>query len=297
MQYKYLIGSQIMKRKLCLILTLLMLFAVSACAIDDTAEPAETESAPQETVDLSIYEKAEGELVQEVWYNSNGLKFSTVSYEYDGYGRLVKETTLGVNDAPVGYKEYILNDDGLAETMINYVAEGPEEYSEEYRVLYEYNETGLKMKETNVINGETVSGTVYAYEGERLVSEKYYEGEELMNDIAYEYDESGNLVELLRQDMLEDSQTTESFSYENGLLVSKTETDADRNVTSRTEYSYDEYGNELTVSVYGADNVSVSTTKNEYEYDEPGNIIKCTRSQADGQQSTVIEYTWSYVKG
>ena len=286
-----------MKRTFGIITALILALCLCACAKSGESTPEPTEAQPSSTQDLSVYEKSEGLLSQEVWYNENGLKFSTVKYEYDAAGRLVKETTLGINDAPVGYKEYVLNADGLPETMINYIADGPEEYSEEYRVLFEYNDTGLKMKETSMIGDTATSVTTYAYEGSDLVSEKYYEGSELISDIAYEYDGSGKLTKLVRRDMLEDSETSETCTYgENGLVASREVSSCD-GIESRTEYSYDEHGNEISVSIYGPDGSAISITKNEYEYDEPGNIVKCTRTQGDGEQSTVIEYSWSYVKG
>ena len=286
-----------MKRTFGIIAALILALCLCACAKSGESTPEPTEAHPSSTQDLSVYEKSEGLLSQEVWYNENGLKFSTVKYEYDAAGRLVKETTLGINDAPVGYKEYVLNADGLPETMINYIADGPEEYSEEYRVLFEYNDTGLKMKETSMIGDTATSVTTYAYEGSDLVSEKYYEGSELISDIAYEYDGSGKLTKLVRRDMLEDSETSETCTYgENGLVASREVSSGD-GIESRTEYSYDEHGNEISVSIYGPDGSAISITKNEYEYDEPGNIVKCTRTQGDGEQSTVIEYSWSYVKG
>lgn len=286
-----------MKRTFGIIAALILALCLCACAKSGEDTPQPTEAQPSSTQDLSVYEKSEGLLSQEVWYNENGLKFSTVKYEYDAAGRLVKETTLGINDAPVGYKEYVLNADGLPETMINYIADGPEEYSEEYRVLFEYNDTGLKMKETSMIGDTATSVTTYAYEGSDLVSEKYYEGSELISDIAYEYDGSGKLTKLVRLDMLEDSETSETCTYgETGLLASR-EVSSGEGIESRTEYSYDEHGNEISVSIYGPDGSAISITKNEYEYDEPGNIVKCTRTQGDGEQSTVIEYSWSYVKG
>lgn len=286
-----------MKRTFGIIAALILALCLCACAKSGEDTPQPTEAQPSSTQDLSVYEKSEGLLSQEVWYNENGLKFSTVKYEYDAAGRLVKETTLGINDAPVGYKEYVLNADGLPETMINYIADGPVEYSEEYRVLFEYNDTGLKMKETSMIGDTATSVTTYAYEGSDLVSEKYYEGSELISDIAYEYDGSGKLTKLVRRDMLEDSETSETCTYgETGLLASR-EVSSGEGIESRTEYSYDEHGNEISVSIYGPDGSAISITKNEYEYDEPGNIVKCTRTQGDGEQSTVIEYSWSYVKG
>ena len=286
-----------MKRTFGIIAALILALCLCACAKSGEDTPQPTEAQPSSTQDLSVYEKSEGLLSQEVWYNENGLKFSTVKYEYDAAGRLVKETTLGIHDAPVGYKEDVLNADGLPETMINYIADGPEEYSEEYRVLFEYNGTGLKMKETSMIGDTATSVTTYAYEGSDLVSEKYYEGSELISDIAYEYDGSGKLTKLVRRDMLEDSETSETCTYgENGLVASREVSSGD-GIESRTEYSYDEHGNEISVSIYGPDGSAISITKNEYEYDEPGNIVKCTRTQGDGEQSTVIEYSWSYVKG
>ena len=286
-----------MNRTFGIIAALILALCLCACTKSGESTTQPTETQPSSTQDLSVYEKSEGLLSQEVWYNENGLKFSTVKYEYDAAGRLVKETTLGINDAPVGYKEYVLNAAGLPETMINYIADGPEEYSEEYRVLFEYNDTGLKMKETSMIGDTATSVTTYAYEGSDLVSEKYYEGSELISDIAYEYDGSGKLTKLVRRDMLEDSETSETCTYgENGLVASREVSSGD-GIESRTEYSYYEHGNEISVSIYGPDGSAISITKNEYEYDEPGNIVKCTRTQGDGEQSTVIEYSWSYVKG
>ena len=295
-----------MKKTLSAILALTLAFSLCACSNNGGEAPAEPTDTPAPTQDLSVYEKSEGKLESEVWYNANGLKFNTIKYEYDGSGALVKETTLGINDEPVGYKEYILNADGLAETMISYVASGPEEYTEEYRVLYEYNETGLKMKESSVIDGSVTAYTAYAYEGKNLVSEKYFEGlvneasfesVKLISDIAYEYDDAGKLVKLTRQDMLEESETVETYSYDDNGRLAEKQSAADGSLISRTEYKYDEHGNELSVNIYGPDGTAISLTSNEYEYDEPGNVIKGTRTQADGEQNTVIEYTWSYVKG
>lgn len=286
-----------MKRILCIALAVMLAFSLCACSPDGGTTPAEPTDTPAPTQDLSVYEKSEGRLEKEVWYNANDLKFNTVSYEYDDLGNLVKETTLGINDAPVGYKEYAINADGLVETMISYAYNGPEEAAEEYRVLYEYNETGLKMKASSMISGSVTAVTTYAYEGKSLVSEKYYEGSELVSDISYEYGGSGELTKLTRNDMLEGGSTVESYSYGDDGLVSRMESSVDGSLVNSTEYSYDEHGSELSVSVYGPDGTAISVTNNEYEYDEPGNIIKCTRSQAGGERNAVIEYSWSYVKG
>lgn len=286
-----------MKKAASLILTICLALTLCACADNKSDEPDATPTMPAETLDLSIYAKEEGVLSQEVWYNTDGLKFSTVIYEYDGNGRLVKERTLGVNDAPVGYKQYERDENGNVTSMISYVANGPEEYSEEYRTVYEYNESGLKMKETNMVGDSAASTTMYAYEGKNLVSEKLYEGSELVADCSYEYDENGRLVSSSRTDNLEGSTQVTSYTYDDNGCVISVSTSVDGSVTGRTDYTYDDNGNELTRKDYGANGEPVSSVKSEYSYDEPGNIIKCTRTQGDDGQVTVIEYNWMYSKG
>ena len=55
------------------------------------------------------YTKDDGRLKMEETYNSNGLLFSTIIYEYDNKGRLVKQAEFGINDAPTGYKSFEMN--------------------------------------------------------------------------------------------------------------------------------------------------------------------------------------------
>lgn len=286
-----------MKKAASLILILCLSLTLCACASQSSDEPGAEPTMPAETLDLSIYAKEEGVLSREVWYNTDGLKFSTVIYEYDGNGQLVKESTLGINDAPVGYKQYERDENGNATSITSYVADGPEEYSEEYRTVYEYNDSGLKVKETSFVGDEAASTTMYAYEADRLVSEKLYEGSELIAECAYEYDENGRLTASTRTDNIEGTAVVKSYTYDDKGRVISVSTATDGSVTGRTDYTYDDNGNELTRKDYGAGNELLSSVKNEYAYDEPGNMIKCTRTQDDSGQVTVIEYSWMYSKG
>lgn len=284
-----------MKKIASLSLTLLLALTLCACGNNETAKP---EPTPEPTEELHIYTAEEGTLIREVWYNPNGLKFNTVIYEYDGYGQVIKELTFGINNAPVSYKEYERDADGKISSMTSYVAVDAENYSEEYTVLYEYGETGLKISETRLVGDTIASVTAYEYEGEKLLSEKHYEGEsELIAEYSYEYDDKDNMISCTRQDYMAGETTKDAYTYDaNDRLIGKISYNGD-DVTSRTEYTYDDKGNETKCSVYTSGGELVSSTKNEYSYDEPGNITKCVRTQTDGAQGTTIEYVWEYSKG
>lgn len=285
-----------MKKPVSLALTLMLTLSLCACGGRETPEPDPT---AEPTEELHIYTAEEGTLIREVWYNPNGLKFNTVIYEYDGFGEVVKELTFGINNAPVSYKEYTRDSDGRVSVMTSYVAEDAENYSEEYRVLYEYGETGLKLSETSKVGDTVASVTAYEYEDEKLVREKHYEGSsELIAEYAYEYDAAGAMISCTRQDYIEGGSTRDAYTYDaEGRLLGKISYDESGSVISRTEYTYDDRGNETKCSVYTSGGELVSSTKNEYSYDEPGNITKCVRTQTDGAQGTTIEYIWEYSKG
>ena len=285
-----------MKKIVSLALGLMLMLSLCACGVRETKEPDPT---PEPTEELHIYTAEEGTLIREVWYNPNGLKFNTVICEYDGSGQIIKELTFGINNAPVSYKEYTRDTDGRISTVTSYVAVDAENYSEEYKVFYEYGETGLKLKETSKVGDTTASVTAYEYEGENLVREKHYEGEsELIAEYAYEYDPAGAMISCTRQDYMEGGSTRDAYTYDaDGRLLGKISYNEGGSVISRTEYTYDDMGNETKCSVYTSGGELVSSTKNEYSYDEPGNITKCVRTQTDGAQGTTIEYIWQYSKG
>ena len=277
-----------MKKTVCLALSLVMLLALCACSKDDPA-PQPTEAAPQETLDLTIFEKSEGKLSKEVWYNTDGLQFRSVIYEYDENGFLAKETTLGINDAPEGYKEYVRDENGAVTKMTSFIALGPEEFEEEYSFIYKLDDAGHTVRAATLIDAVEISVTEYTYDGDRLVSEKYAKNEEPVSEISYAY--SDGSVTLTRRDYIEDSTVTETRTLDaDGRIVSG-------KLISRSEFTYDENGSEKTAVISGPDGSVISSTSSEYEYDEPGNVVKCTRSHGEGVDASVIEYTWDYAKG
>ena len=287
------------KRILSLVLALMLIFALCACGsknkAEDTADAEETTVLPP-----ASYEKEDGKLYREVYYNSNGLKYSTIIHEYDGYGRVASEIELGENDAPVSKCTYEYNDDGLKTAKLGYVAEGPEEYTFAYKVDYEYDENGNLVREQRTENDVIAAVTVYTYNDKNvLVKEEQYEGEEFML-CAYEYvlDENGNVEKCIRHDYLEGIDSENRYTYDsNGNVIADVSYDADGNIQNRIEYNYDENGNEVKRSVFDSNGGMQSSTSNEYSYDEYGNIEKVVSTHSDGSQGTTVQYTWQYSKG
>ena len=101
---------------------------LSLCACGGTAEPNPVQ--PTETPAPITYTKEDGRLKMEETYNSNGLLFSTIIYEYDEKGKLVKQAEFGINDAPTGYKSFEYDAKGQKILMTSFVADTAKDYSE-----------------------------------------------------------------------------------------------------------------------------------------------------------------------
>lgn len=287
------------KKIISLVLALMLIFALCACGgknkADDSNTVEETETLPP-----ASYDKEDGKLYREVYYNSNGLKYSSIIYEYDGYGRVASEIELGENDAPVAKNTYEYNKDGLKTAMLSYTANGPEEYTFAYRVDYEYDAKGNLVREQRTENELVTAITVYTYNDDGvLIKEEQYEGEEFML-CAYEYelDANANVAKCIRHDYLEGVDTEDRYTYDsNGKLIADVCCDADGKVQNRIEYDYDSNGNEVKRSVYDSNGGMQSSTSNEYSYDDYGNIEKVVSTHSDGSQGTTVQYTWQYSKG
>lgn len=287
------------KKIISLVLALMLVVALCACGdkktSDDIEDPEETIVLPPES-----YDKEDGKLYREVYYNANGLKYSSIIYGYDGAGRIANEIELGENDAPVSKSTFEYNDDGLKTAMLVYNADGPEEYSFAYRVDYEYDENGNLTREQRTENEIVTAVTVNTYnDSGKLIKEEQYEGEEfLLCAYEYELDEAGNAVKCIRHDYLEGTDVEDRYTYDDKCqLISTVTCDAEGNAQSRTEYSYDENGNEIKCSVYDSQGGLQSSTSNEYKYDDYGNIAKNVCTHSDGTPGTTIKYTWQYTKG
>lgn len=286
-----------MKKNALLSALLAATVSLSLCACSDNGGSDTQETAkPEETQDLHIYESAEGVLKESKRYNSNGLLFSTYVYDYDEYGREIRETALGVNDAPLSKTEYEYDDAGRVIKETSYLATGPEEFEEDHSTAYEYDASGNKIKETVSENGDVSSQTEFTYDGTKLINEKYYEGAELLNERSYEYDEAGNVSKCVMTDNIEGTTQEEARSYDDAGRLIKSVVTSGGAAVSTTEYTYDEHGSELSVTITNSSGETVSKTEYEYTYDIPGNITKCV-TKINGEQDSVTENEWEYVKG
>lgn len=269
---------------------------LSLCACGGTAEP---DPVPTETPAPTTYTKDDGRLKMEETYNSNGLLFSTIIYEYDEKGQLVKQAEFGINDDPTGYKSFEYDKSGRKTLMTSFAAETGKDYSEEYRTSYEYDSDGNIAKAVSTIDGKTVSVTAYEYKNGLLIDEKNYEGESFVaSEYKYEYDADGHKTRCVRIDNMEGDTTENRYTYtSSGLLLADLSYGDDGKVISRTEHSYDANGNAVKLSVYNAKGGLISSTSNEYTYDNYGNIKRCAVTHSDGSKGTTTQYKWEYAKG
>lgn len=287
-----------MKKLICVIWALAMLFSFCACG---TEEESGQDSAAVESEEIKevSYDKSEGKLVKAAYYNANGLNYSTVEYEYDGYGRISKESYYGENHAPQSYIQYEYSDDGLLLSKTDFEASSDVSFDESYNVNYSYDENGKLICEEQLSGGELVYKTEYSYdENGNLLNEKHYEGDFLAAEYSYTYNSDGSRDTCTRNEYGLESVSTDKYAYdEKGRLLSvKEECEGDENV-SGIEYSYDEYGSEISKTVYDAQGNVLSATSCEYTYDDAGNVIKSVVMHSDGSVGSTVKYTWEYSKG
>jgi len=283
-----------MKRTLSLILAFLLIALLCSCGASETSQTTtEPEKTPEPMPTAVPYEKADGQLSEEIYYNADGLRYMTLRYEYDAEGRVKKELTLGVNEAPQSYTAYAYDADGRLLKESCFVAVDAENFEPDGECVYEYNADGLCTGKSSTTGGFE-SSFEYEYNAEKLVSEeKCCEGGELICILSYTYDANGNNIKLVRRSVMTETES-----------VTETEFDADGralNVSSddgRYSYTYNERGDEVRMNCFDSDGTLKYSRLTEYEYDEAGNIIKSTVSSDNGSfAGTVTEFVWLYAKG
>lgn len=271
------------------------LLALSLCACTDSGGEADklVDSKPINTPEPVTFTSDEGVLMQKIYYNADGLKYSTVVYEYDGKGQLAKESYYGVNMAPESYTVYEYDDKGTLTKESYFEAIDAEEFAELGHTSYEYNDAGLLLRAEN--HGTPGGIYTYTYDNDgRLIKEEYSDLEgTLISSTQYAYDADGRLISKAIDNVAFGEKSSESYEYdENGNRVSALSDDG-----SRSNMEYDERGNETKLTVLDENGTVLSVVITRCEYDEYGNIKRSVSVHEDGSEGTVTEYVWNYVKG
>ena len=179
-------------------------------------------------------------------------------YEYDGEGRISKVshpmykdgTPMFENGTIVGlfsYSDYLYNDNGLLEKIINYHSNLYEGFINLQTSTYLYDKDGNKLKEVIVYPRALpfrTDSTLYHYDNNRLKREDNYSdgyhGKEVWNSklatyIEYEYDSQGILLKETTYWADENTPLRYSLhSYQNGVHV-KTEVFTYYNIIGKTK--------------------------------------------------------------
>ena len=179
----------------------------------------------------------------------------TVTYTYYANG---SRKSVTYNDGI--REEYTYNANHQIETLINKKADGSilDSYT------YTYDGAGNQLTKHEIISGVEKGTTTYTYdELNRLLTVTEQDG----RSTAYEYDEAGNRTKeivVTRNTVSGSPETSVSiYTYDNRNRLTDIATMIDNVLTKTTGYTYDNNGNQLTMTITAAS--SVATTENTYD--------------------------------
>jgi hypothetical protein len=196
-------------------------------------------------------------LTEKVYYD--GWETTTTTYSYDANNRLLNETYY--TDYYTKNYTYTYDSNGNILTIdTRDINNNPDGYMQ-----YTYGSNGMPLSYISYNEtGEELSRTEYVYnENQQRTKTTYYFDAELYRIYTYAYDASGKMIL--------------SVSY-----------DGNNKETNRTEYVYDEDGNE-TESISSSDGEEYSRTQ--HQYDTDGKILKDIRFEQN-EEISYTEYTY-----
>ncbi len=300
-----------MKRIFILLLAALLLGLVS-CQKAETATDTSLPESKEETESVSTEEAtnnllfdeygaktelsfdSEGRIISRKTYNRNGLFLSHTEFGYiDGYS-VVEKTA-----------------DGKFSVVRQYDTEGKLEYQDVYtetgRDRWE-NEDGMAVKTAINLDGKKTESTVYksdaaypyvAERSEIVLKKVFYEnGEvEILNEYengkqkkSYLYSDTGEMINVknyiydeagknIRVDQVNANGETELqiyYTYNEKGNYSVMETKKGDITTSKTEYSYDKYGNLNEWLIYKYDEAGNATEYEKWVVTDDGKVLEGT---------------------
>ena len=205
-----------MKRLLCLLLMMLMVFSLSACG-DSEEQTAKTTPVIEEKYDEN------GNILMEPLYMGFNLWYYN-SYTYGEDQKLLNVTRYTNEGVYLEEERYIYRADGTLEKVECYW----ENINFEIELWQEklYNDNGVLYKILNYENGKMCDYYDFVYDDEhRCVKEIHYDiqwnqGEYPESYVAYTYDDAGNCVRRDDYDQREELTCYYIYTYDNSGNVS-----------------------------------------------------------------------------
>lgn len=200
------------------------------------------------------------------------------TYTYEGY--LPKTVTTEIGYQSINDDNTILNESVQVTTTYTYDNEGNitnEVSTDGKESTYTYDDKNNLLSETEIVDGEEISGSTYTYDENGNILTATDSVDESIEE--YTYNDDGNEVS--------------SVAVDDEITVSKSSTEYDElgNPVKSTEYSGDIYSEEN--SVYDEMGRIISTTVDgittTYEYDFLGREIKAVTSEEGKEDVTVCK--------
>ena len=272
--------------KLCaIILCVLLLVSMAACASDPITPPNPNEQNEQNANgnENKVPSPPEEYLLYKESYTDSTFYYL---YEYNEKNHVVSK--IGYKDGEIFsniVNTYTYNSDGSYSYLQADTVQNLGEY------VYRYDARGNLVERVENPNGYTVTHTYIYDENDRMIESKIESKTNIRSWIVYTYDEKGCMTkEQYLYDDRSPARWNEHVYDENGKHVQTfyytEEGDLDNTgVLFKWEYTYDEYGRVLTERKIDAERGGkyVNTS---YEYDQAGGICKMTELH----NKTIYEY-------
>lgn len=220
-------------------------------------------------------------------YYELGERRSTLTYQYDKEGRLIRQTH---DDKTQEYteQETIYDNEGREKEAILKTKNG----DVLKKVVYEYGENGSRTEKTYNGDGSLAYSGVYTFDGEgRMTEYAHFFRDETVpsNRQTWEYDENGLPVRECVYNSNGELDTQKAYAYdEQGRETRMQRTYGDGTPSSRTETVYAADGN-YTVSTYYGEGVLSSRDT----YGPDGKPLE-ERNYSDGEESEPIVIVYTY---
>lgn len=243
---------------------------------DLTLSPSPT-TKPAKNSDPEYKYDANGNIIKETVYSSNGKVQYWIQYEYDRNGNKIKETRYRSNGS-IRY-EIKYDSNGHMTKQTTYNADGNKETEE-------YDQNGNRIKLTK--DDDSGNKEIYEYDANgNTIRVTYTNDDGVYYWKESEYNSHGILTRAVEFDNRGYDFSWSEAEYDAiGRIIKCTHYNPDGSIDCWYKDEYDAYGNNIKTVFYNADGSIQEWI--EYEYDQFGNMISGIQYAADGS----IIYQW-----